>query len=120
MSQSPPPPARGNQRRHERSTIDLPVTVTDAVNKVEGHIELTTQDISAGGAFVRSDLLFEVGEELVLSFELPSARTIRARGRVVRVARELGDEGGVPGMGIQFVDLADADRDAILALVSRS
>lgn len=120
MSPTPPPPTRGNQRRHERSVIDLPVTVTDAVNKVEGHIELTTQDISAGGAFVRSDLLFEIGEELVLAFTLPSGRTIRARGRVVRVAREIGDEGGVPGMGIQFVDLSDGDRDALLALVNRT
>lgn len=120
MSNNPPPPTtRPNQRRYERSAIDLPVVVTDAVNKVEGHIELTTQDVSAGGAFVRSDLLFEVGEEFVLAFELPSGRTIKARGRVVRVARELGDEGGVPGMGIQFVDLSDADREAILALTSR-
>ena len=37
---------------------------------------------------------------------------------MVRVARDTGDDGVAAGMGIQFVQLSDADRDAILALVT--
>ena len=112
------PSGRGNLRRYIRSAVELPVTVADSSNSVDGHIQFDTQDLSVGGAFVRSDLLFEVGEELGLTFGLPDGKQVRARGRVVRVARETGDE-GVAGMGIEFLDLSDADRDAILSLVTR-
>lgn len=112
------PAGRGNLRRHPRSAIELPVTVTDAAtNRVDGAIMFDTQDLSVGGAFIRSDLLFEIGEELDLAFTLPSG-AIRARGRVVRVQRDSGDDASA-GMGIQFVGLSDADRDAILQLVTR-
>jgi Tfp pilus assembly protein PilZ len=112
------PSGRSNLRRHVRSAVELPVTVADATNSVDAHIQFDTQDLSVGGAFVRSDLLFEVGEELSLTFGLPDGKQVKARGRVVRVARETGDE-GVAGMGIELHDLSDADRDALLALVTR-
>jgi uncharacterized protein (TIGR02266 family) len=110
--------SRGNLRQHARSPVELPITVSDAANRVEGHIEFNTQDLSGGGAFIRSDLLFEVGEELQLDFSLPDGRSVRARGKVVRVARDSGDD-VIPGMGIAFVDLGDADREAIRALCTR-
>ncbi len=111
-------PAHGNLRRHARSQLELPITVSDAANRVEGQIDFNTQDLSVGGAFIRSDLLFEVGEELQLDFTLPNGQLVRARGKVVRVARDSGDD-VIPGMGIAFVTLADSDREAIRALVTR-
>jgi Tfp pilus assembly protein PilZ len=110
--------SRGNLRQHARSPVELPITVSDAANRVEGHIEFNTQDLSVGGAFIRSDLLFEVGEELQLDFTLPDGRQVRARGKVVRVARDSGDD-VIPGMGIAFVALGEGDRDAIRALCTR-
>ena len=108
-----------NLRKHLRSTLEVAVSVSDATNKVNGTLHFDTQDVSVGGAFVRSDLLFEIGEELALVFALPSGHKVQARGKVVRVARDTGDDGTAAGMGIQFVALPDADRDAILALVTR-
>jgi len=105
-----------DQRRHPRRAIELAVVVTDAADRVHGQIVFDTQDVSLGGAFVRSDLLFEIGEELALAFELPTGQRIVARGKVVRVARDAPDEGQPAGMGIQFVALSDSDRSAILAL----
>jgi hypothetical protein len=113
-----PATGRGNLRKHERFLVQLPITVSDAANRVEGHIEFNTQDLSGGGAFIRSDLLFEVGEELQLDFALPSGKRIKTHGRVVRVARDSGDD-VIAGMGIKFVALSDADRDAIHALCTR-
>jgi uncharacterized protein (TIGR02266 family) len=110
--------SRGNLRKHARSPVELPITVSDAANKVEGQIEFNTQDLSVGGAFIRSDLLFEVGEELQLDFTLPDGRPVSARGKVVRVARDSGDD-VIPGMGIAFLGLTDADREAIRALCTR-
>jgi hypothetical protein len=108
----------GEQRRHPRAALELPVVVTDRANKVLGHILFDTLDLSAGGAFIRSDLLFEVGEELQVGITLPSGRVIQARGKVVRVVRDVHDEGVAAGMGIQFVQLSDADQHAIVAALS--
>ena len=105
-----------NKRRHERRSLDLPITVSDAANRVVAIIQFSTQDLSAGGAFVRSHLLFEIGEVLHLQVAVPDGRQIRSRGKVVRVARDTGDD-VVPGMGIQFIDLADADRELLNELL---
>jgi Tfp pilus assembly protein PilZ len=96
----------------------LPVLVSDASSKARVGIRFDSADVSGGGAFLRSDMLFEVGEELLLQFSLPDGRQIRARGRVVRTTREVrdpADERGerVSGMGVEFVELASEDRDAI-------
>ena len=66
----------------------------------------------AGRAFSAG---FDLGGE---DFELDAERSVCARGRVVRVARDSGDD-VIPGMGIAFVSLSDADREAIRALVTR-
>jgi uncharacterized protein (TIGR02266 family) len=105
-----------NKRQHERRPVELPITVSDAANRVVAVIQFSTQDLSSGGAFVRSHLLFEIGEVLSLQFALPDGRQIKAKGKVVRVARDTGDD-VVPGMGIEFVDLADADRASLRELV---
>jgi len=106
-----------DKRLHARHAVELPITVSDADNRVMAVIQLDTFDLSAGGAFVRSNLLFEIGEVLGLSVTLPDGRTLRASGKVVRVARDTGDD-TVPGMGIQFVDLSDADKAALAALLA--
>jgi hypothetical protein len=99
-------------RKQPRAVLELPVVVSDASNRVTGGIRFDPADVSVGGAFLRSDLLFEVGELLTLQFQLPpSGRSIRAQGRVIRVSRGLSKD--VPGMGVEFVDLPPDDRAAI-------
>ncbi len=105
-----------NKRHHERRSVELPITVSDAANRVVAIIQFSTQDLSTGGAFVRSHLLFEIGEVLSLQFALPDGRQIKAKGKVVRVARDTGDD-VVPGMGIEFLDLSEADRERLREMV---
>ena len=119
MSRSP---ARRDTRKHTRSTLVLPVLVSDVTSKARVGIRFDSADVSGGGAFLRSDMLFEVGEMLILQFSLPDGRPIRTRGRVVRATREAreaptsGDGTEHPaGMGIEFVGLAPEDRAAIEA-----
>ena len=107
------------RRQHERRPVELPVVIEDAANKVRGKVRFDSHDLSVGGAFLRSDLLFEVGEEVRIDFTLPEGHRVHARGRVVRVSRER-DGGQVPGMGIEFIALADSDRDAVRAFIARS
>ena len=99
------------QRAHPRRIVELPVLVHDAGNRVRGGIRFDARDLSLGGAFLRSDLLFEIGEELSLEFELPGASPVCSRARVVRVARDAREA----GMGIAFVDMGEVDRAAVRA-----
>ena len=111
MSRSP---IRRDTRRHSRSTLVLPVTVSDASSKARVGIRFDSADVSGGGAFLRSDMLFEVGEVLLLQFSLPDGRPIRVRGRVVRATREVDqDRDRHPGMGVEFVEISPEDRAAI-------
>jgi hypothetical protein len=108
MSEGNGQSAGGTSRRHERRKVEIPVTIVDEIGKSYGTILFDTSDLSLGGAFMRSNLLFEVDEELGLELSLSPDRTVRARGRVVRVVRE-----EPAGMGIAFTRLDEADREEI-------
>ena len=88
-----------------------------AGSTVAGGIRLDSLDVSEGGAFLRSALLFEIGEVLHLEIPLPGGPVIKATGRVVRVSRARG-KNQTPGMGIEFTRLAMSDRRAISTFLS--
>jgi len=103
-------------RKQSRAVLELPIVASDPSSRVSGSILFESADVSTGGAFLRTDLLFEVGELLVLQFQLPRTEAgdgphIRTAGRVTRVSRGQAKE--VPGMGVEFVDLRPEDRLAI-------
>jgi hypothetical protein len=106
-------------RRFDRRRAAFAVTVRTATSKVEGAIHLDSADFSEGGAFLRSELLFEVGDTLELEIPMPSGVVVRATGKVARVSREPGAE-TPPGMGIEFVHLTPDDRRALLAALIRA
>jgi uncharacterized protein (TIGR02266 family) len=107
-----PSPVRRDTRQHARIDLEILVSVTDASQKVRKPIRFASTDLSSGGAFLRADVLFEVGEVLLIEFRLPNGRQIKTQGRVVRVARA-GQKDRSSGMGIEFVDLSAEDRAAI-------
>ena len=111
---------RREQRKFERRPADLAVTIRAAGSRVEGSVNLDSLDVSEGGAFLRSDLLFEVGDVLQMEIPLPGGGIAKATGRVVRVSRQRGGEGGgVSGMGIEFTRMAMSDRRAITASLAQ-
>ena len=105
-------PGRREQRKFERKPAELAVTVRAAGSTVEGGIRLDSLNVSEGGAFLRSDLLFEVGDVLHMEIPLPDGPVVKATGKVVRVSRTRGKD-GTAGMGIEFTRLAMSDRRAI-------
>ena len=112
-------PGRRDMRRYDRRQAELPVTVRAAGSKVQAGIHLDSADLSEGGAFLRSELLFEVGEALDLEIPLPSGQVVKAAGRVVRVSRSRGRETAA-GMGIEFTRLSLQDRRALAASLVES
>ena len=110
-------PAGRDTRKFRRASLEVSVLVTDAARKVRKPIRFSSTDVSCGGTFLRADVLFEVGEVLLIEFDLPGGRRIRAQSRVVRVARGVHKD-KFPGMGLEFLDLSTDDRAAIHARVS--
>jgi len=100
------------QRRFVRRPIKASFRVRDANNPGHGEILFDSIDLSRGGAFLHSELLLEIGEELEVTFGLPDEiRPVRARARVAWATR--GDATGQSGMGLEFIDLTEEARDAI-------
>jgi uncharacterized protein (TIGR02266 family) len=70
-------------------------------------------NLSAWGVFIRTAVPFEIGEQVILRFQIPGQdHPVRAMGRVVWANTDPSKWGGM-GMGIQFLDLAGVDREAI-------
>ncbi len=103
-----------DNRRHTRKPLKVELQVGDT--SLGGELHFDSLDFSEGGVFLASELLFDVGEVLWISFVLPEASfAIRTRGRVVWTRKEVDpaqpDE--LPGMGIAFLDLSAAERAAL-------
>ena len=101
-----------NLRRYDRQTALIPVVVRAAGNRIQAGVRLDTADLSEGGLFLRSDLLFEVGEDLTLEIPLGGGKTTTATGRVAWVTRGMGKKASA-GMGIEFARLSAHDRRAL-------
>lgn len=107
-----PTPRPRNTRRHDRKNALIPVVVRAAGNRIQAGVRLDTADLSEGGLFLRSDLLFEVGEDLTLEIPLADGRVTVANGRVAWVTRG-NDNKATAGMGIEFARLSAHDRRAL-------
>jgi hypothetical protein len=99
-------------RHFDRRPAELPILVRAARRQGNGGIHLDTTNLSEGGAFLRSELLFEIGEALNLEIPLPSGGVVKTAARVVRVARDK-DPAALHGMGIEFTSLSPQDRRLI-------
>jgi c-di-GMP-binding flagellar brake protein YcgR len=104
------------RRRHLRVPIEVELRCREGSGK--GQLVFGTRDLSAGGAFVKSDLLLEEGEPLSLGIALPGEKVLKAEAKVAWVRRfpRLGQEAG---MGIEFVSIANHDRRSIDAFLER-
>ena len=106
-----------DQRRFERKAVLVDFQARDAHGA--GQLVFQSADLSAGGTFLKSDLLLEQGEALSLEFTLPSEagpHIVRTQARVAWV-RRFPANGEPAGMGVEFVSMDPADRDALLSHV---
>lgn len=105
------PAWKGRERREcPRVVVEVEVSMHTEHNFYTG----LTRDLSEGGLFIATVEHLPVGTELDLTVSLPGQAPIRARGRV-RWVREYNqfNQDFHPGVGVQFVDLADSDHRAV-------
>ncbi len=101
-------------------SVRLDVRVTQVGTEAAGELIFETRDLSEGGAFLRSDLLLETGDECDLSFELPDQpeRTLKIRARVAWTSRQQLRHG--PGMGVEFIQILDEDEQRLATFLSQN
>lgn len=109
-----------SNRRFVRRAVAVEFKAKDATqahpNDEIGELLFDTMDVSEGGAFLRSELLLELGETLEVAFTLPSGHKVQTTAKVVWVTHKR-DIKGETGMALEFLNLDDASRQAILAFV---
>lgn len=105
------------KREHPRVSLELQVQCR--VESFHQFMDEYSNDISLGGMFLKSRDPKPVGSLLHLKFSTGDGRKlIEGLGRVVRV-RPPGS-GGIPGMGIQFVNLDPESRRFIEEVVEEN
>jgi PilZ domain len=100
------------KRKFRRKPVHVEVKIRDELGS--GEVLFDTADMSLGGAFLKSDLLLELGEELEL--EISGTPPVKARARVVRAVRTHSHRSG-PGMGIEFISPSDAFKCALVRVI---
>ena len=100
-------------RRHTRRTLRVEFWGTDSEGA--GELSFEGADLSAGGAFLKSDLLLEAGERLSLEFQITGAtEPVKVQARVAW-ARRFPDAEEPAGMGIEFLSIGEAELTALRA-----
>jgi uncharacterized protein (TIGR02266 family) len=100
-----------DQRKFLRKTLEVRFNAlagTAAAGAQAGQLSFTSADVSAGGVFLKSELLLEQGEALTLEFSL-EGRPMRARAKVAW-ARRFPLAGEAAGMGVEFVEMEERER----------
>jgi uncharacterized protein (TIGR02266 family) len=110
------PDSAPHDHPERRSFPRLPLEVEIGFHSETNFYAGLSQDISAGGIFVATHELMEIGTQVSVSFALPAVGEIKADGKVVWVRQPLEGE---PGIGIRFEQLADADRALIERFIEK-
>lgn len=100
-------------RRFSRFPIQVQFRINEQQSPSNGKLLFDSLNLSAGGAFLRSDFLFEVGTTIEVSFKLPNRDApLNAQAQVTWVTRNSIKQ-SEPGMGIKFVRLSAQEQKAL-------
>lgn len=110
------PDVANRLRRSQRVALHADVDLFSDSNFYTGF----SSDLSDGGIFVATCNMLEPGTEVEVAFTLPGSLRIQAKG-VVRWNREYNDRFPevFPGVGIEFVEMAEDSRLAVHAFTSQ-
>lgn len=101
----------GPKRRFVRKSLQAEFRGRDAAGA--GVLLFEAADLSAGGTFLKSDLLLEEGETLSFEFHVPGLdRALVAQARIAWVRRFPSEEQPA-GMGVEFLAMTDEDRKTL-------
>jgi uncharacterized protein (TIGR02266 family) len=105
-----------NKRRATRLHHEIPV----AYRSVGSFLTDWATNISRGGLFINTRKPLPVGTAVKILVQLPGASfPCQLGGRVTRITEYDNRANMVPGMGVEFIDIDDAQRRELEAFVER-
>ena len=106
----------GTRRKYLRVTFRNRIYVT--FNRISH--ELYTENISEGGMYINTKEPFPAGSEVEILLPLEAESQVRLKGTVASVKSPVSDMfGHPPGMGIEFKELRDDERQILRDFVKR-
>jgi len=101
-------------RQHQRGKVSWPVTMETE----EGTIERATYNISPDGAFISGLSRLELHEVVDMTFSGPD-HPITVKAKVVWTSSQVPPKEDMPrGVGVQFINISDEDREIISSFVA--
>jgi hypothetical protein len=101
-------------RQHQRGKVSWPVTIETE----EGTIERATYNISPDGAFISGLSRLELHEVVDMTFSGPD-HPITVKAKVVWTSSQVPPKEDMPrGVGVQFINISDEDREIISSFVA--
>ena len=82
--------------------------------------ERAIHDLSLGGVRIYSDEPLDTGQTLELEFVCPDGRTLQAAARVAWSRKLPPGAAGVYDVGMEFVDLPEADRKTLESVLEKA
>ena len=101
-------------RQHQRGKVSWSVTIQTE----EGTIERATYNISPDGAFIRGLSPLELHEVVDMTISGPD-HPITVKARVVWTSSQVAPKEDMPrGVGVEFINISDEDREIISSFVA--
>jgi type IV pilus assembly protein PilZ len=107
--------AQEDQRAEERSAIELKVEY----QRMNTFFYDYTKNISRGGTFVGTDRPLDIGTRFAFKLLIPVLTEPLELTGEVRWVRQIGESGGEPGMGIQFIFANESERLVVDQVVEK-
>ena len=102
------------QLRLRRQNSRVPKVLSLTYKSGEEFVEAYSANVSERGLFIKTSRPLTRGERFILNLQLPNTRDpIKVGCMVSWVRTSTNDPGGPPGMGVEFMQISDADQQKI-------
>lgn len=117
-SRKPQQPLR---TKEERTSQRIPIHLLVDYHSNGNYLFDFCRDLGTGGVFIETKSPLPQGSPVELTFTIPDSKeTLEAKGKVIWVQPPLDDrEELTPGMGIQFFEFSDTQRNVLDDFVKR-
>ena len=110
----------GQLRRYNRYPLSVEFKLSDSTDPVHGEILFDTVNVSAGGAFLRSDLLMDIGAKVDVTFSVPGQDSSFTTTAVVAWVTRGKSGRREAGMGVEFTGLDEKAKAMIDDLIQKT
>jgi len=109
------------RRRFKRLPIDIKVELKGKYDKDGLCIKTDLLDLSALGAYIYGCDRFKLGDEVVITFNLPpKSEELKVEGRVVWLSDKHIQQHIHPGMGVEFHNISSVEQKKLVEFIERN